>query len=218
VNRRPPQLSPPRLLAGLLLPLAAYLIIRALIGSATGALAITEAFPATWLLVTGVARRRLDPVAVVSTATVAIALAAYALTGGDPLALKLRRGAVTGTLGIAALASVALGRPLLLLVAEHVTKLNPERRPEIDARLAAPDRRRALTILTTIIGVTLALDGASQITLALTVPTGMFVADSTAARIIVLGTGLVVTTWYFRHQKQQRERGQPPSPNFERGR
>ena len=138
-ERRPPQLSPYRLLAGLLLPLAGYLVIRAAIGSATGALAITEAIPATWLLVAGIARRRLDPVAVMSTVTVAIALAAYALTGGDPLALKLRRGAVTGTLGIAALASVALGRPLLLMLAEHIAKLNPERQPEIEARLADPD-------------------------------------------------------------------------------
>jgi hypothetical protein len=200
------------------LPLVAYLLIRTAIGSTTGALAITDAIPATWLLLAVVARRRVNPIAVVSMATVATALAAYALTGGDPLALKLRRGAVTGTLGITALGSVALGRPLLLLVAEHIAKLNPERRPEIEARLAAPDRRRALSILTAIIGLTLTIDGASQITLALTVPTAMFVADSTAARIVVLGTGLAVTVSYFRHQKQPRERGHGPPPRFEHGR
>ena len=138
MSGRPPQLSPLRLLAGLVVPLAAYLMIRAAIGSATGALAITEALAAAWLLVVGIARHRLDPIAVVSTVTVAIALAVYALTGGDPLALKLRRGAVTGTLGIAALASVALGRPLLLQVAKHIAKLNPDRRPEIEARLSSP--------------------------------------------------------------------------------
>jgi hypothetical protein len=215
VNRRPPQLSPYRLLAGLGLPLAAYLLIRAAIGSATGALAITEAIPATWLLVVGVARRRFDPIAVLSTLTVAIALAAYALTGGDPLALKIRRGAVTGTLGIAALASVALGRPLLLMVAQHTAKLSPERPPDIHGLLVDSGRRRAVTILTAIIGLTFTIDGASQITLALTVPTGMFVADSTAARIVVLGTGLIVTIWYFRYQKLHRERN---SAKFERGR
>jgi hypothetical protein len=199
MNRRPPQLSRYRLLAGLVLPLGAYLVIRA-IGSATGALAITEAISATWLLVVGVARRKFDPIAVVSTLTVAAALAAYALTGGDPLALKLRRGAVTGTLGIAALASVALGRPLLLTVAEHTAKLNPD----IQGRLAASDRRQAVAILTAIIGLTFTIDGASQIALALTVPTETFIADSTAARIVVLGTGLIVTTWYFRHQQARR--------------
>jgi hypothetical protein len=206
VNGRPPQLSPFRLLAGLVVPLAAYLLIRAAIGSATGALAITEAVAAAWLLIVAIARHRLDPIAVVSTVSVAIALAAYALTGGDPLALTLRRGAVTGTLGIAALASVALGRPLLLQVAKHIAKLNPESGTEIEARLREPGRRRAVTILTAIIGLTFAIDGASQITLAFTVPTGMFVADSTAARIVVLGSGLILTFAYFRHQKQQGER------------
>jgi len=208
---RPPQLPRYRLLAGLVLPLGAYLIIRAAIGSATGALAITEAISATWLLVVGIARRRFDPIAVLSTVTVAIALAAYALSGADPLALKLRRGAVTGTLGIAALASVALGRPLLLMVAEHTAKLNPD----IQGRLTAPDRRQALAILTAIIGLTFTIDGASQIALALTVPTGTFIADSTAARIVVIGTGLIVTTWYFRHQKDRRARGGRQSDSFE---
>jgi hypothetical protein len=193
MNKRPPQLSPHRLAAGLLLPLAAYLVIRALIGSATGALAITEAGPAAWMVYTGITRRRLDPIAVLSTLTVAIALAAYALTGGDPLALKLRRGAVTGTIGLAALGSVALGRPLLLLVAEQAAKTNPD----VGARLADPARRRGVTILTAIIGVTFTLDGLTQVALALTVPTGSFVADSTAARILVLGTGFVVTARYI---------------------
>jgi hypothetical protein len=204
VNQRPPQLSTPRLIAALVLPLAAYLVVRAVIGSSTGALAITEAASATWLLVVAIVRRRVDPIAVVSVLTVAIALAAYALTGGDALALKLRRGAVTGTLGIAALASIALGRPLLVLVAEHVGKSNPERRPEIEARLADPARRRSATILTAIIGAIFTIDGASQIALALTVPTRMFVADSTAVRIVVLGTGFVVVARYVRQQKDRR--------------
>jgi hypothetical protein len=203
VNRRPPQLSPHRLLAGLVLPLIAYTIIRVVIGSATGAIAITTAIPAAWLVIVGIIRRRIDPAGVIILLTTVVALAVFALTGGDALALKLRRGAVTGTMGIAALASVALGRPLLLLVAERVAKLNPDRRAEIETRLADPRRRRVITILTAIVGAFLALDGASQIALALTVPTGSFVADSTAARIIVLGTGLIITATYLRHQKQR---------------
>lgn len=211
MNQRPPQLSPRRIVAGLLLPLAAYLVIRAIIGSATGALAITEAGPAAWLVFVGITRRRVDPVGVLSTLTVAVALAAYALTGGDPLALKLRRGMVTGTFGIAALGSVALRRPLLLLVAERVAKVNPE----AAARLADPARRRAVTILTAIIGMAFTLDGATQIALALTVPTGSFVADSTAVRILVIGTGAVVTVWYVRREKERRQRRLRPT-SFER--
>jgi len=204
VNRRPPQLSASRLVAGLLVPLAAYTVIRLLLGSATGALAITEGVTALWLIAVAIVQRRVDPVAVLSTATVAIALLVYALTGGDPLALKLRRGAVTGTLGVAALASVALGRPFLILVVERVAKLNPDRQHEIQAKLADPRRRRGLTALSALIGAMFALDGATQIALALTVPTGRFVADSTAARIAVLGTGVVLITSFLRRNTRAR--------------
>jgi hypothetical protein len=215
MNRHPPHLSPRRLLAGLLLPLVAYLIIRALTGSSVAALAITDAIPSTWLIVIGVTRRRVDPIAVLSATTVMLALAAYAITGGDPVAIELRRGAVTGTIGIAALASVGLGRPFLLLVAENVAKLNPDR-PEMAARLAEPGRRRVVTILTAGIGATFAIDGASQIALALTVPTTSFVADSTGARIAVLGTGAVVTIQYLRLQKKRLDRGPRPATHAER--
>lgn len=204
MNRRPPQLSASRLVAGLLVPLAAYTVIRLLLGSATGALAITEGVTALWLIAVAVVQRRVDPVAVLSTATVAIALLVYALTGGDPLALKLRRGAVTGTLGVAALASVALGRPFLILVVERVAKLNPDRQHEIQAKLADPRQRRGLTALSALIGAMFALDGASQIALALTVPTGRFVADSTAVRIAVLGTGVVLITSFLRRHTRAR--------------
>ena len=209
MNGRPPQLSPRRLLVMLLLPLVAYLLIRAFVGSPARALALSEAIPTGWLLLIGVTQRRLDRGALVSALTVAVALALYAFTGGDPLALELRRGAVTGSLGIAILVSVAIRRPLLLLVAEHAAKMGPEQQPEIEARLAEPQRRRALSILTAIIGLSLTFDGATQTGLALTVPTGSFAADSTAARVIVLGSGLVTAVWCFRYQKQQRENGRP---------
>jgi hypothetical protein len=203
MNERPPRLSPRRIAAGVRTPLAAYLVIRAVIGSATGALALTEIGPAAWLLFTAITRRRVEPIAVLSTVTVAIALGVYALTGGDPLALKLRRGMVTGTVGVAALASLALRRPLLLVVAEQAAKANPKANPKAAARLADPGRRRAVMILTMIIGLTFALDGATQIALALTVPTSSFVADSTAVRIVVIGTGATVTFRYLRHTKRR---------------
>lgn len=95
--------------------------------------------------------------------------------------------------------SVALRRPLLLLAAERVAKVNSE----AAARLADPARRRMVAILTAIVGTTFALDGATQMALALTVPTASFVADSTAVRIVVIGSGAVVTFRYLRHAKRR---------------
>ena len=60
MNGRPPQLSPLRLLVGLVLPWIAYVIIRAISGSSVGALAITDAVPSISLTraITGGACRR----------------------------------------------------------------------------------------------------------------------------------------------------------------
>ena len=62
MNGRTPQLSPARLLAGLLLPLAAYLLLRTLIGSATGALAITAAYSSSSASLTALLRGSRDGV------------------------------------------------------------------------------------------------------------------------------------------------------------
>lgn len=70
--------------------------------------------------------------------------------------------------------------------------------------------------LTAITGAALAIDGAGQIALALTIATAMFIADSTAARIVVLGTGLVVTIQYLRNQRRRLNRGRD-RPGHEHG-
>ena len=207
MNQRPPRLSPRRLAAGLLLPLASYLLIRALVGSSTAALLVITAIPGIWLLGLWIASRRLDPIGVVTLVTTVSALVVFALTHGDPLALKLRRGVVTGPIGIAALMSVALRRPLLLLLAEQTAKGNPD----LQARLANPSRRRFVTVLTAIVGLFLAIDGLSQIVLALTVPAGSFLADSTGVRIAVIGVGAIATAWYIRYQNKRIDGPRPRS-------
>jgi hypothetical protein len=198
MSRRPPQLSPHRLAAGLLLPLAGYLVVRTLVDSSTDALLIVTGAPAVWLLGVWIVHRRIDPVGVVTLTTTVVAVAAFALSHGDPLALELRRGAVTGPMGLAALASVIFGRPALLVLAEQRAKASPE----AAARLADPAQRRFVTNLTALVGLVLTLDGLSQIVLALTIPSGSFVAASTAARIVVLGIGAIVTAWYIHDRKQ----------------
>ncbi len=214
MKRRPPQLAPHRLAVALLLPLAGYLLAHALVGSSATALLIITCGPAVWLLGSWVARRRLEPVAAVTLATTILAVVTYALTHGDPLALELRRGAVTAPMGLAALTSVVLRRPLLLLLAQQRAQASPE----VAARLADPQRRRFLSGLTAIVGLFLAADGLTQFVLALTVPTGSFVAASTMARVTVLGVGLIATVWYIRDRQQQLRRPpqRPVAPDRDR--
>ena len=88
--------------------------------------------------------------------------------------------------------------------------------PEVAERLTDPARRRFVTVLTAIVGLFLAIDGLSQIVLALTVPLGSFVAASTAVRIVVFGVGVIVTIWYIRDQSQHINRQRQPSSSAER--
>jgi hypothetical protein len=60
--------------------------------------------------------------------------------------------------------------------------------------------------MTLLIGLAFTLDGAVQTTLAFTVATSAFMADSTVAHLFVLGAGAAAVIWYFRYQKQQRAR------------
>lgn len=202
----PRQLTRPRLLAALFLPLGLYVVLRVVTGSAIEALALTETIPAAGLVVTGLRRRHIDALGVLSTVTVAIAFLAYALTGDDPIALKLRHGAVTGAFGVALLASLALGRPLLVVIVQRRAELDQERRAEIEARLADPVRRRALVVMTLLVGLAMTLDGVAQTTIALTVPTDAFVALSTIAHIVVLGGGAGALLWYSRYRYQRQRR------------
>jgi hypothetical protein len=206
VSPRPAGLGPQWLVPALLVPLGLYLLFRYLTGSPVEALALTEVIPAVWLVLMAIVRRRFDAIGVVSTVSVAIALTIYGLTGCDPVALKLRHGVVTGAVGTIALASLALGRPLLLVVAQRRAEVDAGHLAEIEAKLAQPDRRRALAVLTLLMGAVFTLDGVVQIVLAFAVSTDRFVADSTAAHVVVLGGGVAMMAWYVQRQKEGRRR------------
>lgn len=208
MSPRPARMRPEWVVAAILVPLVVYRLFEHLTGSPVEALALTEIVPAAWLALMAIVRRRFDAIGVVSTVSVAIALTIYGLTGGDPVALKLRHGVVTGAVGIIALASLALGRPLLLVVAQRRAEIDVAHRAEIEAKLAQPDRRRALVVLTLLMGAVLTLDGVVQIVLASAVATDRFVQDSTAAHVVVLGGGVAVMAWYFQRQKERRSRTQ----------
>jgi hypothetical protein len=174
-----------------------FVILLATLHNELLALAITEAIPIGWALVLGLRRRRLDPLAlalaIVLTAAVVVSLA----TGGSVLPLKLRRALITGSLGLACVASVLVRRPLLPTAMAWAARAWPSSARMVrllDAH-AAPQKA---TILTAIIGVTLLGDAAAQVALALTVSTATFLGASRLARIAIFAAGLSACGLYLR--------------------
>ena len=185
------------LTAGVLVPVATYVILSQVLHSDLAALAIAEAIPVAWMLAIGLPRRRVHSLAVVWALVLAVAVLVSVASGGSVLPLKLRRAVITGSLGLALLGSVLVRRPLLPVAMDRLARAWPrtERLTRLLGGQTAP--RRAI-VLTAIVGVTLLADATAQVTLALTVSTAVFLAASRLARVAVFVVGVGGCASYLR--------------------
>jgi hypothetical protein len=200
-----------RLLAGLLVPLLAFVVLVRSVATATEALAITDAIPLLWVLVYGARRRRVEPIGLAAAGVFAGALLLTIASGGSSLPLELHRAVFPGLVGMACLISLALRRPLLSKLAEARREATIETRPEPNIAGA----RRSLTTLTAIIGLTFLTDAAAQIILAFTVSTATFGVVARIASWVIVATGLAACALYLRRVRAGRHdhaESQPPPP------
>lgn len=212
-TRRQPPKHPRRLLAGLLIPVIAFVVLERVLGNATGALAITDGLPLLWVLAYGVWRHKVEPIGLIALVVFAIALGLTIALGGSPLPLELRRAWFPGAVGLACLVSLVVRCPLLVIAADRLARSRPELRRGGGADLEAPGARRSLAVMTAIIGVTGLADAAAQIALALTLTTSQFGVYARVASYVIIGSGLAVGAFYVRHVRGNRfspRSGNPP--------
>jgi hypothetical protein len=207
------RVRPIRLLAGLLVPLIAFVVLVRSLGNATEALAITEAIPVLWVLAYAVWRRRIEPVGATAFAGFGIALLLTIALGGSSLPLELHRALFPGAVGLACLISLAARRPLLEIAKSKLAKDRPEATAQARSQLDTSDAHHALAVLTAIIGVTMSADAAAQITLAFTVSPATFGVAAHIAAWAIIGVGLAVCVLYLRWTaRRHRDRVGPPGP------
>jgi hypothetical protein len=207
---------PLRLLAGLLVPVACFLVLLRLVGDATEALAITDGIPLLWLVGYAIWRRRIEPVGAVVAAIAALALLLTIALGGSPLPLELHRALFPGVVGLTCLTSLAVRQPLLQLAKTKLAKNGSEATAKHRPPLDTPDSRHTLAVLTAIIGLTLSTDAAAQVTLALTVSTATFGVVAHMAAWAIIGVGLAVCVLYLRWtHRRQHHRTSPPGRESE---
>jgi hypothetical protein len=198
-----------RLIAGLPVPVIAFLAFLRTLGNATEALAITEAIPVLWVLAYAVWRRRIEPVGATAVAGFGIALLLTIALGGSSLPLELHRALFPGAVGLACLISLAARRPLLEIAKSRLARERPEATVQDRSHLDAAETRHALAVLTAIIGVTMSADAAGQITLAFTVSPVTFGVAAHIAAWVIIGVGLAVCVLYLRWTAR-RNRMRPP--------
>jgi hypothetical protein len=174
-------------------PLVLYLVLQPMVGD-VAALAIGAAVPAVATAAELAWRRRLDPVGVITLLAFVVVLVAFALTGGDPLVVKLHDTVLTGPLGLVLLASAVVRRPLLVVAWPLLRRGRP-----------APPRR-VLAEATVLAGTVLTVQAALILVLALTLPTAAFLAVSRPAGWAVIAAGVLVG-WVLRAAARSRGRG-----------
>ncbi|HEV7651562.1 MAG TPA: VC0807 family protein [Actinophytocola sp.] len=186
------------LLLNAAVPLVVYLLVRSHVDSDVTALAIAVAVPVAVTLGGFAMRRRLDPIGAVAVVAFGLVLIVLALTGGNPLVLKLQEAVVTGPLGVVLLGSVVIGRPAHPLVSRVLAR----RDPASAARLDDQQRRRGANVVTTVLGTTLALHALVLLALALSLPTGTYLAVSRPIGLAIVAAGTAVLLWYRRRLDQ----------------
>jgi hypothetical protein len=202
-----------RLIAGLPVPVIAFLAFLRTLGNATEALAITEAIPVLWVVAYAVWRRRIEPLGATAIAGFGIALLLTIALGGSSLPLELHRALFPGAVGLACLISLAARRPLLEIAKSKLAKERPEATVEDRSHLDASDAHHGLAVLTAVIGVTMSADAAAQITLALAVSPATFGVAAHIAAWVIIGVGVAVCVLYLRWTpRRHRDRMRPPGP------
>lgn len=182
----------PRVAVNAGLPLVVFAEVRPHVGSDVLALAVAGGVPLLGTLATFVLRRRLDVVGAVALVGFGLAVVISALSGGNRIVLELQDSLVTGPLGLLLLGSAAVGRPLHLVL----LRILATRDPRMGGALSAPDRRRTSTIFTVLLGSTLSAHAGVLLVLALSVPTGTFLALSRPVGLAVLAVGVGAMWWY----------------------
>ena len=190
-----------RLVINLAVPVLAYVLLRPHVHSDITALVIGAAVPAAYTAGVMLWRRRLDPIGAVAIACFAVGLLLVVATGGNELVFKIREDIWTGALGLACLISVAVRRPLFLVV----LRLAARRNPQIAERISDPQARRIPTVVTWVIGVILLVHTAVVIALALTTSTTTFLALKPPFSLAIVGGGLAALIWWIRRQYTSRK-------------
>ena len=176
----------------------AYFVIRPHVTSDTEALAISWFIPVAWTLGSSLWLRRLDVYAFLGVAAYGITLAISVVFGVGSLPLKLHHALVGGAIGLVCIGSVAIRRPIFMLIVQRSAQGTSNRATQIKVALRRPQTVRLITNITLLVGVVALADGALQTILALTLSTGAFLIATTLTHIVaVVGTiaTLLVVVW-----------------------
>lgn len=184
----------------LLTPLIAYFVIRPHVSGDTEALALSWFIPVAWTLISSLVQRRLDLFGLLGVVAYGITLTISIVSGAGSLPLKLHHALVGSAVGLVCLGSVAIRRPIFVVLAQRRAQIARQGVPVESGLIKAvlTDERfiRRLTNLTLLVGAGAVADAVLQTALAITLTTSAFLVATTVIHVGtivgIVGTVLVV--------------------------
>lgn len=171
----------PSIVINLILPWALYTLLHHIFTSEVIRLAITGTIPAFRTFIQWIWHKKVDYIGIIGVIGFIIALTVSVLSGGNPLPLKLVHPMIFGVIGIAFVASVVINKPLLMILYKVIV-------PGQKERFKSAIVRKKVTTMTLIFGGILLLSSIAHITLALILPTGIFLAINNLVSLITILT------------------------------
>lgn len=186
------------------LPYLAYVVLRNRGASTVDALAAGAAFPAAFVAVNFVRRRRLDGLGLAVLATIAAGAGLSVISGSARFAL-VKESLLTGAFGLAMLGSLLGRRPLMFYFGRRfATDGTPAGHAAWESYWhRSATFRRSIVTMTQVWGAALVAEAAIRVLAAYTLPTSTVVGLSATVPLVVVG---LLMAWTFAYGGRTRAR------------
>lgn len=186
------------------IPLIIYNVLKGRGASDFTALVVAAVPPALGGLVGVARRRRVDLIAALALAGIAVSLVAV-LLGGNPRLLLIRESFLTGALGVACFASLLFfPRPLMFYFGRYFeTSDEPAKVTEFNAMWQYPYFRHVVRLITLVWGVAYLGEFLLRVVMASTLPIPVVVAISPVVFAAITVAAFVWTFAYVRWARQR---------------
>jgi intracellular septation protein A len=173
--------------------------------SETAALMLSAAPPILWSIGQIIWSRKLDALSLLVISGIALSLVAT-LLGGSPRLLLIRESFITGVFGLIFLGSLLFPRPLLFYLAKTTVTRQGTNGDVFASRWSIPGFRFTFYLMTVVWGIGLLIEATLKITLAFTIPTGLFLVVSPIISYGIYFGLLGWSLWYGNQRRKQGER------------
>ncbi len=167
----------PGAIGGAVVPLAVYYLVRPHVNGDAPALMIAGAPAAAWVAFEWLRRRRIDPIGCIVLFGFVAGIIASLLLGGSAFVLKVRDSAFTAMFGLICLSSLWARRPLMFFIGRALSAGDdPAKTAAYDELWEMPTAPRTFRLITAAWGAGLIAEAGARVLLAVSLPTGPFLA------------------------------------------